>query len=697
MRKRIIYYQFDFQIFRTTHYKAAAAFSYKRDGLGPVVCDEPSLLKVLEEMLQDDRAHVEPYQERYNYLFSNIDKNACRRTFEALDNFELLPNRLLKYYKEEFKVELDCFSVIAKRDILYIYHASEKKSGLYVQDFNITYYLVHGGTQTQRVDFIKTALVLEYESQFLYCFYTTIPCLTAAIEINRDKYQLPEPIFRKYGMKKTIPVVAQLGYSATEGAGVSALRLHNGLRAIGTNNNFFTKVFSPTTSENVYCFDNHTPRMFSDWNNKKNRYKGNMSFTFTPGSSFHPQHDFLELFDIINIHWVANYISSETIALLSHLGKPIVWTFHDMNPLTGGCHYFHGCQNWQAECEDCPQLIDDLDGLPGKVLKAKKKYFNFKNITVVALSNHSKKIIKKSIFRDCRIEVIPNSLEIGTFKPTGTNEARLQLNVPTDKKVICYLPSSFSKVKGVNEATKVFELLKGRAAAGEYHLILGGSGSNQFFENNFSVTRLGHIDNNERLAMAYSAADVTIVPSLEETFSNTTAESLACGTPVVGFKVGGIPDMITDGVNGFTVELRDCEALADCLEKLLAGPNLSVSCRTYAENNLSLDVQASSYQALYDDLLKDPVRLSGKASEVPDVFPEIASAWVKLLPEATQIQNQFKNNQLKQKDKIIEIKIKQLEKLKNNRWNRLGNSLLVASLRRLSKNIWQKIVDTVTH
>ena len=416
LRKRIIYYQFDSQLFRTTHYKATPAFSYKRDGLGPVVCDVLSLLKVLEEMLQDDKAHVHPYQDRRKYLFSNIDKNSCQRTFEALDKFESLPNRLLKYYVNEPKVELDCFSVIVKEDNLYIYYLSEEKSGMYVQDFNITYHLVYSETQTQKVDFIKTAHILEYENQFLYCFYTSMPCLTTTVEINRDKYSLPGPVFRKYGMKKTSPVVAQLGYSVTGAAGVAALRLHKGLRAIGTNSNLFTKAFDPTTTENVYCFNNQTSGLFSDWNNQKNTYKGNTNFTLTPGSSFLPRHDFLELFDIINFHWVADYISFETIALLSHLGKPIVWTFHDMNSMTGGCHYFHGCQNWQVECENCPQLIDDMDGFPRRVLKAKKNYFNFKNITVVAPSNHSKGIIKKSIFKDCRIEVIPNSLEIEVFK-----------------------------------------------------------------------------------------------------------------------------------------------------------------------------------------------------------------------------------------------------------------------------------------
>ena len=82
--------------------------------------------------------------------------------------------------------------------------------------------------------------------------------------------------------------------------------------------------------------------------------------------------------------------------------------------------------------------------------------------------------------------------------------------------------------------------------------------------------------------------------------------------------------MVTNGVNGYTVELKDCEVLADCLVKLFAGPDLAANCRSYAENNLRLDVQASRYQALYDDLLKDPAfGPLGKLAKFPMYFQNL--------------------------------------------------------------------------
>ena len=111
-------------------------------------------------------------------------------------------------------------------------------------------------------------------------------------------------------------------------------------------------------------------------------------------------------------------------------------------------------------------------------------------------------------------------------------------------------------------------------------------------------------------------------------------KSLSCGTPVVGFKVGGIPDIITDRYNGYTVKSGDCEALAESIIKVLEGNDMSANCRLYAEENLRLDIQASRYQALYEELLAVPLNETAKKCEIPEAFPETSHSLVKLFNKA---------------------------------------------------------------
>ncbi len=498
-------------------------------------------------------------------------------------------------------------------------------------------------------------------------FYNCKECFSDNIEYAEERLSrfsrekqvaLFHKLIREISMETTS--VALFSTFLHGGAGYAALRLHKALLGSGVSSNIFVK----RPLKNYYgvkkldCISKPTP------------LRAQAMHIFAPDitmlslNGFASTHiDLLERikdFDIVNIHWVADdFISVENIAYLSHLDKPFVMTVRDMNPLTGGCHYFHGCDKWETDCTNCPQLISKYSDYPSKVLAAKKKYFNFSNITIVTLSHHSKRIIEKSIYKDCRIEVIPNSIETDIFVPTDKTAARTALEVPQEKKVIFFLPSYNSSIKGMGELSEALALLKDKKE--EYHLMVAGSGSLDFKNDNFSITRLGRIGENEKLALAYSAADVTIVPSLEETFSNTTAESISCGTPVVGFKIGGLPDMIKDGYNGYTVELGDIKGLSGSIKKVLDGKDLSKNCRRYAEENLRLDIQAKRYMALYEELLSRSIQATGKQDLIPEVFSETAPAIINLLNEVVL----SKDEQSKQKAQELSQKNQQLKKQKD--------------------------------
>jgi len=345
--------------------------------------------------------------------------------------------------------------------------------------------------------------------------------------------------------------------------------------------------------------------------------------------------EWIEKADVINLHWTARFLSVENIAYLTHCGKPVVITLRDMFQLTGGCHYFHGCGGWMQECANCPQLVDHWDNFPSKVLMAKRRNYDFGNLTLVALSQHSANIIRRvPLFRDCRIEVIPNSIETDVFQPRGKKESRERLGLPQDRRIIAFVPSYSSDVKGYREAKAALALLKSSNPDLNPLLLLVGRKTSATDDIPFDQHSLGYIGDTEALSYAYSAADVVIVPSLEETFSNTTAEAISCGTPVVGFKTGAIPEMAIDGKTGYTCEVGDVGGFAASIAKVLRSGNLGGNCRKYAEENLRFDLQAKRYEDLFTELVAlRPARPQVAPGGFAESFPETTRTIAKLLME----------------------------------------------------------------
>ena len=223
--------------------------------------------------------------------------------------------------------------------------------------------------------------------------------------------------------------------------------------------------------------------------------------------------------DVINLHWTARFLSIENIAYLSNIGKPLVMTIRDMHPITGGCHFFHGCHEWKNTCSNCPQLVDTLDNYPKKVLEAKRNYYNFDNITIVTLSRVTAEIIKKSPgFGQCRMEIIPNSIETDVFRPYNKKEPRRLLGLPLDKKIIGYFPSFSSEVKGYKEIVDSFKILKSKYKNLNPFVMLAGNETPANRQIIFENKSLGYISDIQKLAVVYSAADVVVVPSLKRHF-----------------------------------------------------------------------------------------------------------------------------------------------------------------------------------
>ncbi|QLE96775.1 glycosyltransferase [Neptunomonas phycophila] len=400
--------------------------------------------------------------------------------------------------------------------------------------------------------------------------------------------------------------VAMFSTSTIQGAGYAAFRLFRGLRDHSAiEPTLFTTVRNHENEVGVKVIK-HPSGDGKAWQVKQdpsNSKPGLTIFTINDHAISNSQlWEWVKDFDVINIHWTARFLSVENIAYLSNLDKPLVMTIRDMLPLTGGCHYFHGCEKWKRDCSDCPQLIDNFDNFPQKVLQTKRQEYNFKNITLVALSQHTKSIIEQvPAFNECRVEVIPNSIETDVFRPYDKVEARKKLGLPLDRKIIGYVPSFSSEVKGYKEAIEVFDSLKNSCTDAPLVMLVGNKTP---ADDAISLDKisLGYIADNERLAIAYSAADVVIVASLEETFSNTTAESISCGTPVVGFKTGAIPDLVQEGITGYCYDIGDVNGLISGLQNVLRTSQNPEECRSYSNEYLEFSLQAKYYESLFSEL-----------------------------------------------------------------------------------------------
>jgi glycosyltransferase involved in cell wall biosynthesis len=319
--------------------------------------------------------------------------------------------------------------------------------------------------------------------------------------------------------------------------------------------------------------------------------------------------------DIINLHWVAEFQSVETISNLLKTVKPVVWTLHDENPYTGGCHYTAGCTKYRDDCLDCLQLKNNRYQIPFYNLKSKINLRN-KNLTIVTPSKWLAECARKSrVFKDLRVEVIPNSLETDIFKPKAKKSAKKELGLePQSVTLLFGAYTGCEKRKGF---VKLLDAMKYCLRDKKFNNLVKKAGvkvlsfgppQEDLQELDIEIESIGYIDDNEKLSTIYSAADIFILPSLEDNLPNTMLEAMACGTPVVSFEVGGMPDMITNGITGYMAPPFDVKEFGEIILKIVFNKDerkqMERNCRQLIEKKFKLQDQAGNYLALFEDLLK---------------------------------------------------------------------------------------------
>lgn len=315
--------------------------------------------------------------------------------------------------------------------------------------------------------------------------------------------------------------------------------------------------------------------------------------------------------DIIHLFWInSGFFRIETIKKLK---QPIIWTLHDMWPFTGGCHYDDECGRYQQSCGNCPVLhsVRERD-LSRWIWKRKLISWEDAQITVVATSRWLADSARaSSLFKNLRIEVIPNGLDTERYKPINREIARSVYNLPQDKHLILFSAYSATsdRRKGGQFLTQAIEKLSQAGWGVNSELVvLGASKSDGYSEMGMKVHYLGYLHDEISQVLLYSASDVMVAPSMQENLSNAVMESLACATPVVAFNIGGMPDMIDHLENGYLAAPFNSDDLADGIQWVLESEerhkSLSKHARQSVEKRFSLQAIANKYLDLYLDILK---------------------------------------------------------------------------------------------
>jgi glycosyltransferase involved in cell wall biosynthesis len=311
--------------------------------------------------------------------------------------------------------------------------------------------------------------------------------------------------------------------------------------------------------------------------------------------------------DVLNLHWVAGFVDYAQFFRDYGIRTPIVWTLHDLNPMTGGCHYDGGCGRHRTGCGTCPQLGSSKpNDLSAEIARRKREALGnipADRLHVVGPSRWiAGEAAASQLLGRFQVSVIPYGLDLDAFAPRDREYGRRTLGIPAHTKVVLLVAEATqNERKGFRFAAEATSGLR------DCLVCTVGRGVPRFPEG-VAHRHLGFVENDRLMSLIYSAADIFLMPSLEDNLPNTVMEAMACGLPVVAFAVGGVIELVRQNETGLLVTKRDVSALHGAVSRLLHDDQLrgqmAIRSRAVAEQEYPLARQAAEYLTLYERLAK---------------------------------------------------------------------------------------------
>ncbi len=337
-------------------------------------------------------------------------------------------------------------------------------------------------------------------------------------------------------------------------------------------------------------------------------------FLFNPGifGQDISQHPALLEADIIHLHWVNfGFLSIATIEKILQINKPVYWTLHDMWTFTGGCHHSGNCQGYESACGNCKFLAQPASNdLSHQLWSKKVKQFQYPNLHIITCSDWlGRRAKSSSILKGIKIKTIANAIDLQIFKPGDQKKAKSELGLQPDKHYLLFVAMR------VSAPEKGFSLLKTALqqwvnlhpdkAQNTELLVVGEISDSQIMQSlALPLHTLGKIQDVPTMILAYQSAEMFITPSLEENLPNTIMEAMACGTPCLGFKVGGIPEMIDHQTNGFVADRIQAEDLCEGIDFIVSrSKELGNEARKKVETHYEASIIAQKHLQFYQTSL----------------------------------------------------------------------------------------------
>jgi len=314
--------------------------------------------------------------------------------------------------------------------------------------------------------------------------------------------------------------------------------------------------------------------------------------------------------DIIHLHWInQGFLSLAALRKILDAGKPVVWTMHDMWPITAICHHAYECNRYQTACHHCPFLrLPANNDLSARVFRRKQQLLSGHRVQFVAVSHWlAQRATASALTGSQPLEVIANSIPLARFAMINRIDARSTLHV-TARYVVCFGAARIDDdIKGLPYLLQALQLLvdRGVATRDELHLLLFGGIKNEGVLQQVPVayTYLGYINDPHQMSLVYSASDCVVSSSLYETFGQTLIEAAACGCTPVAFAGSGQADIISHRQNGFLADYLSADSLADGIAWALKANLNPAVLRTHVLSHYGESIIAQKYIKLYERLL----------------------------------------------------------------------------------------------
>jgi glycosyltransferase involved in cell wall biosynthesis len=323
------------------------------------------------------------------------------------------------------------------------------------------------------------------------------------------------------------------------------------------------------------------------------------------------QHDKQNSYDIFHFHDISTAVSPLTLKWLSDNHKKVIWTLHDCSSVTGGCIHTLDCQSYFKNCYSCPQINQTPLGRNfdfSFLYKKLKKYVHKNsNIYYVSPSKWLADFVYDSGLLKTYPTIISNGVDTNVFKAHNKYSLRSRLKLPNNRFIVL-LSSAWKNnhFKGLDYAVEVLNQI---SHINPFLLIIGQKDKELLSRlEKFDYFATDYISERIELNKYYAAADIFLNTTIAEVQSIASLEAMASGTPVLGFHTGGLPEMITQNVDGFLVKDKNIQLLADKILDLYKTKEyitMGIKAREKIETSFCMEIFYEKYINLYSQILKE--------------------------------------------------------------------------------------------